>query len=178
MADWKFRTIQNKPNLGFTITACKPSFGDAFSPPIPVDKLKTLNWNNYGNTHVYAANMDYIGTYGRAEKMSMGDNQEHMEFKKVILVAASDEIEYYCLSPYNGTHYMDGYILEFEPNEERTLEDLKGTFLFLSDGSLSGPNNMEYDKHYLLTIKNLNDIKFQAGPEGAVVVVFWKDERD
>jgi hypothetical protein len=171
MADWRFKSIIRSPDLDFTITQCTPSFGDAFSPPIPSDKLCTLNWVNFGNTLVYSASMDFIGDYGRGERMR-ADNPEHRAYEKCVLIAGVDPIEYYCLSPANGSQYMDGEVMELLPDEELALTDLMDKHLFVSDGSLVLPTT--YEKHFLLSFKTVDATTIKAGPDGAVVAVFYK----
>lgn len=172
MADWKFNMVCNHANGGFTITRCTPSFGDAFSPHIPTDSLCTLNWNNSGTTKLYAANMDHIGDYNRSERMHMGSNPDHMTYGKVVLIAGSDDIEYYCLSPKGGSHYMDGEVFELQPNESKSLSDLQGKHLFVSDGDITSPAVVS--KHGLVSFETTNTAEVTAGSSGAVVVLFYK----
>lgn len=172
MADWTFKPVCNHADGGFIITRCTPSFGDAFSPTIPSDSLCTLNWNNSGTTKVYSANMDHIGDYVRGDRMSMGSNPDHMTYGKVILIAGSDDIEYYCLSPKGGSHYMDGEVFELQANESKSLADLQGKHIFVSDGDITSP--AVTSKHGLLSFETTNTAVFTAGSSGAVIALFYK----
>ena len=172
MADWTFKPVCNHADGGFIITRCTPSFGDAFSPPIPTDSLCTLNWNNSGTTRVYAANMDHIDDYVRGERMSMGSNPDHMTYGKVILIAGTDDIEYYCLSPKGGSHYMDGEVFELQANESRSLTDLQGKHVFVSDGDITVPAVVS--KHGLVSFESTNTAVVTAGSSGAVIALFYK----
>ena len=172
MADWKFKPVCNHADGGFIITRCTPSFGDAFSPPIPTDSLCTLNWNNSGTTKLYAANMDHIGDYNRGERMLMGSNPDHMTYGKAVLIAGSDDIEYYCLSPKGGSHYMDGEVFELQPNESKSLSDIQGKHLFVSDGDITSPAVVS--KHGLVSFESTNTAVVTAGSSGAVIVLFYK----
>ena len=172
MADWKFNMVCNHADGGFTITRCTPSFGDAFSPPIPTDSLCTLNWNNSGTTRVYAANMEHIGDYVRGERMSYTANMDYMTYGKVILIAGTDDIEYYCLSPKGGSHYMDGEVFELQANESKSLSDLQGKHIFVSDGDITSPAVVS--KHGLISFESTNTAVVTAGSSGAVIALFYK----
>lgn len=168
MADWKFKAIYRLPEKGFSITQCTPTFGDAFSPPIPTDRLCTLNWVNKGQVHLYSAAMNFIATHGRASQMRV-DDPGHLGMGKAVLIAATDDIEYYCLTPTMG--YMDGTVMELLPEQEINLSGLIGKRLFISDGSLVFPGS--YPKHQILFFENSDAQVLRAGPEGAVLVLFW-----
>lgn len=172
MADWKFKPVCNHANGGFIITRCAPSFGDAFSPPIPTDSLCTLNWNNSGITKLYAANMDFLGDYTRGERIFMGSNPDHMAYGKAVLIAGSDNIEYYCLSPKGGSHYMDGEVFELQANESKSLVDVQGKHMFVSDGDITSPAIVS--KHGLVSFESINTAIITAGSSGAVIALFYK----
>lgn len=172
MSDWIFETVHRERMDGFSITSSHPKKGDAFSPYIPSDRLKTLNWSNTGDVRVYSADMDFIGVYGRGERMAVNDfTLDHLAYNKCVLVADTDPIEYYCLTPI-GDHYMDGEVFELLPDEERQLTGLLGKHIFVSDGELILP--AAYEKHFLLSVTSVDTTTIKAGPEGAVIAVFYK----
>lgn len=169
MADWKFEKIYMLPDKGISITRCMPTLGDAFSPPIPVERLRTLNWTTSGEVHLYSAAMDFIATHGRGSRMRV-DNPAHLALGKAVLVAASNDVEYYCLTPINGG-FFDGEVYEILPGGELPLSGMMGKSLFIADGSLTLPG--AFDKHHLLSVETLDSMTLTAGVDGAVVVVFY-----
>ena len=160
-----------KPTIGLQITMSTPTYGDCFNPPIPTDRLSTLNWTVEGTISVYAADMTLINNYGVGERMLV-PNPDHLRFGKCLLVCTSASAEYYCLS--NNVHgiYYDGEVIQLGANEERTISGCNGHFIFCSLGLL---NNL--GKFALKTIDSDNYV-VTAGDEGAIITVFYDSTDD
>lgn len=167
MADWKFtRAVRSKD---FIITTTKATLGDAFSPPIPTDKLSTLNWNVKGTVKLYAADMTFIAEYGPGERMMVTD-PAHLSMEKAVLIASLD-VEYYCMSAKDGG-YLDGEIITLAPDEVRTFMAVQGKSLFVGEGNISATK--VYNKHTLLVFENTDEITVTAGAKGSILALFWK----
>jgi hypothetical protein len=166
--DWRFDMCHN--NSDFRVGVFHGTLGDAYSAAIPTDKLCTLNWVTKGRIKLYAADMTFIAEYGPGERMMVSDSA-HLAMGKAVLVAASDEMDYYCMRS-NTIEYLDGEIVTLAANETRTFSDITGKSIFVSDGELTAPK--VYTKHALLVFESANEITVTAGPEGAMLVLFWK----
>jgi len=166
MADWKFTTHHRLASPTMYIVRSTPAFGDAMSAEHPTDQLRTINWVVKGLVKLYAADMTFLGDYGAGEKMLVP--QPSTAFGKTILVAASDDVDYYCLggTP-NG--YWTGDIITLAPNETRVFNDVKGKSIFVTDGALT-----DKAKHTLLKFEVADEITLTAGDKGAMLVLFWK----
>jgi len=95
-----------------------------------------------------------------------------MTYGKAVLIAGSDDIEYYCLSPKGGSHYMDGEVFELQANESKSLSDLQGKHIFVSDGDVTSP--AVTSKHGLISFESINTAVVTAGGSGAVIALFYK----
>ena len=160
-----------KPEINLQITRSTPTYGDCFNPAIPTDRLSTINWVVEGTISVYAANMELINDYGVGERMLV-PNPDHLRFGKCLLVCTSANAEYYCLSNSVPDRYYNGEVIQLEANEERTISDCNGHFIFCSLGLL---NNL--GKFALKTIDSDNYV-VTAGAEGAIITVFYDSTDD
>jgi hypothetical protein len=162
--DWHFKKCHSNDYV--SIGEANQTLGDAFSPPIPADKLSTLNWNTKGLVKLYAADMTFLGDYGPGERMLVPE-AAHRAMGKAVLIAASPDITYYCMSSPTGA-YLDGEIITLAPNEMRTFTGLTGKSLFVTDGALT-----DRAKHALLKFETIDTITLTASTEGAMLVLFW-----
>ena len=160
-----------RPTIGLQITMSTPTYGDCFNPPIPTDRLSTLNWTVEGTISVYAANMELINDYGVGERMLV-PNPDHLRFGKCLLVCTSANAEYYCLSNGVPGRYYDGEVIQLSANEERTISGCNGHFMFCSLGTA---NSLE--KYDLVTIDS-DSYVVTAGAEGAIITVFHDSTDD
>lgn len=167
MANWAFKRVHREESLDLTITVCTPTFGDAFSPPIPADMLRTVNWTVQGDVKLYSANMDFIGTYGPGQRMMVSD-PTHLGYKKAVLIAASPQVEYYCLGG-RGSTYWSGDLITLAPGEVVTLASLTGKTLFVSAGSIAAQKT--YLKHALINFASADSLEVTAGPDGAILAI-------
>jgi len=158
------------PTLGLTIFEAEVSQGDSFTPRIPTDRLSSLNWCTEGNVSVYARDMTFINTYGVGERMLV-PNPDHLSFGKCVLVCASNTANYYCLCG-NEDVYYDGEIIQLTANEERTISNCNGHYMFCSMGTT---NSLEKNK--ILIIDSDNYV-VTAGAEGAIITVFYDSTDD
>lgn len=171
MADWEFKTDFRITKDDLVICHTNPSFGDAFSPPIPADKLSTLNWTVKGRVKLYAADMTFLGEYGPGEKMLVPD-PAHLAMGKAVLIAASADVEYYCLSGVDS--FYTGEVMLLSPNQEVSFPLYPTSAIFVSKGSIVR-DTKEYPKGFLLTNKAQKaTISFQAGEAGAIITSFNK----
>ena len=153
------------------ITMSTPTYGDCFNPPIPTDRLSTLNWTVEGTISVYAANMELINDYGVGERMLV-PNPDHLRFGKCLLVCTSANAEYYCLSNGVPGRYYDGEVIQLGANEERTISGCNGHFMFCSLGTANS-----LGKYDLATIDS-DSYVVTAGAEGAIITVFHDSTDD
>jgi hypothetical protein len=169
MADWRFESLHRDDN--FVITVAKPTFGDAFSPPVPADKLSTLNWTVKGRVKLYAADMTFLGEYGPGEKMLVPD-PAHLAMGKAVLIAASADVEYYCLSASDGG-YLEGDVVGIQPDTLHSFTGIQGKIVIVAAGRVSTANKT-FTKGSLVHVKNIDAIDVTAGPNGAILTVFNK----
>ena len=160
-----------RPTIGLQITMSTPTYGDCFNPPIPTDRLSTLNWTVEGTISVYAANMELINDYGVGERMLV-PNPDHLRFGKCLLVCTSANAEYYCLSNGVPGRYYDGEVIQLGANEERTISGCNGHFIFCSLGTVNS-----LGKYDLATIDS-DSYVVTAGAEGAIITVLHDSTDD
>lgn len=176
MADWRFTERVQPKGAWFMAAICYPSFGDAFSPDFPVPPtdnlmISTLNFSSKGSVKGYSADMTFVSEYGPGEEYLLHD-PVHFAMGKVVLVAATDDVEYCCLRALDGT-FIDGEILTLSPNEARTFTGLVGKSLIVSDGEVASTDKT-YAKRSAVMFEETDSITLTAGPEGAMLVLFWK----
>ena len=175
MSDWKFKTDFRITKDDLVIGHTNPSFGDAFSPifsPTAIPgQLSSLNWCSQGTVKLYAADMTFIGEYGAGQKMLVPD-KAHIAMGKVVMVASSDDVEYYCLSGVDS--FYTGEVMLLSPNQEVSFPLYPTSAIFVSKGSIVR-DTKEYPKGFLLTNKAQKaTISFQAGEAGAIITSFNK----
>ena len=67
---------------------------------------------------------------------------------------------------------MDGEVFELQANESRSLTDLQGKHVFVSDGDITAPAVVS--KHGLVSFESTNTAVVTAGSSGAVIALFYK----
>tara|TARA_B110000971_G_C19949676_1_gene472743 strand:+ start:692 stop:1201 length:510 start_codon:yes stop_codon:yes gene_type:complete len=167
--DWKFKLVHRAEEIDLTITETNVTLGDAFSPETPATRLSTMNWTTSGTVKLYSANMDFIAEYGAGERMMVSD-PVHLAYSKAVLIASSPEVKYYCLSGRMGG-YWTGEVITLSPNESMSLTGILGKAMFVSSGSLVGK-----DTHALVHFKTLDTYDIQAGEEGAILAIAFKED--
>ena len=155
---------------GLVVMESEVEQSDCFNPNHPTDRLCSINWCTEGSITVYAKDMTLINTYGVAEKMTI-TNPDHLSFGKCVLVCASNTANYYCLCG-NEDVYYDGEIIQLTANEERTISNCNGHYMFCSMGTT---NSLEKNK--ILIIDSDNYV-VTAGAEGAIITVFYDSTDD
>jgi len=166
MSDWVFKNCHE--NSEFRVGYSENIMGDAFSPAIPPDRISTFNWTVRGIVKLYAADMTFLGDFGPGERMMITDPAQ-LAMGKCVLVAATDDVIYYCMREANDG-YLDGEIVTLLPNEVRTFTSTIGKRIFVSKGTIS--HLKEYANHSLLNLDTLNEITLTAGADGAIIVLF------
>jgi hypothetical protein len=179
-----------RPTIGLQITMSTPTYGDCFNPPIPTDRLSTLNWTVEGTISVYAANMELINDYGVGERMLV-PNPDHLRFGKCLLVCTSETAKYYCLHNNSTDVYYDGEVIQLGANEERTISGCNGHFMFCSLGNVEGASANVDEITGMISVGTANSLgKYDlatidsdsyvvtAGAEGAIITVFYDSTND
>tara|TARA_R110000823_G_scaffold261418_9_gene382189 strand:- start:5565 stop:6101 length:537 start_codon:yes stop_codon:yes gene_type:complete len=175
MADWKFLenySLHNN-NQDLMISHCKPKFGDAFSPvvsPLTIPtQVVSVNWCVSGTIKWYSADMTFIAEYGAGVKMGVPD-PSHVAMGQVVLVASSDDVEYYCLRGLK--QFYTGDIINLKPNQEVEIPLIPSSGLFVSEGSII-TSSKEHNKGALLNnLAQKTSLTFKGGEAGAMVASF------
>ena len=163
-------SVYTNPESGLIIFESDVDQGESFSPRIPNDRLRSVNWCTEGSIAVYAKDMTFINTYGVGERMLIS-NPDHLAQGKCILIVVSENAKYYCLSG-NDDIYYNGDVIQLSANEEKTISNCNGHFIFCSLGSLTN-----LDKFAMTTI-NSDSYTVTAGTEGAIITVFYDSTDD
>ena len=66
---------------------------------------------------------------------------------------------------------MDGEVFELQANESKSLSDLQGKHIFVSDGDITSPAVVS--KHGLVSFETANQAVVTAGSAGAVIALFY-----
>jgi hypothetical protein len=157
---------------GLIVMESEVEQSDTFNPRIPTDRLCSINWCTEGSITVYAKDMTLVDTYGVAEKMTI-TNSDHLSFGRCLLICVSETAKYYCLHNNNSQEiYYTGDVIQLSANEEKTISNCNGHFIFCSLGLL---NNL--GKFALKTIDSDNYV-VTAGDEGAIITVFYDSTDD
>ena len=168
---WNSTSVYQNTETGLTIFECDLTQGDSFTSKIPTDRVSTVNWSTEGNVSVYAKDMTFINTYNPSERMTI-TNPDHLSFGKCVLVCASKTAKYYCLFNAQDGVYYNGDVIQLSANEERTISNCNGHFIFCSLGSLTN-----LDKFAITTIDS-DSYTVTAGAEGAIITVFYDSTDD
>ena len=165
-------SVYLNPESGLIVLESEVEQSDTFNPRIPTDRLCSINWCTEGSITVYAKDMTPINTYGVGERMLV-PNPDHLRLGRCLLICVSETAKYYCLHNNNSQAiYYNGDVIQLSANEEKTISNCNGHFIFCSLGSLTN-----LDKFAMTTIDS-DSYTVTAGTEGAIITVFYDSTDD
>lgn len=164
-------SVYTNQESGLVVMESEVEQSDTFNPRIPTDRLCSINWCTEGSITVYAKNMTLVNTYGVAERM-MITNPDHLILGRCLLVCMSETAKYYCLHNSRDDIYYSGDVIQLLANEEKTISNCNGHFIFCSLGSLTN-----LDKFAMTTIDS-DSYTVTAGNDGAIITVFYDSTDD